>query len=119
MKIILQTELHTEMRSGSTRGSIKMFSKTITISELSSANFISLQEDGYLQIEGWVLRPKKFKAVENQSSAVQSFVCSYILHKQDDLDYYKQLICEGWKPNIGSSKAIQSDGYPNFQPDKF
>jgi hypothetical protein len=119
MQVILKVELHTEVPISSNRGSIKMFSKTIIISEISSANFISLLEDGYLQVEGWVLRPKNFIAVEGKSSTVQSCVCTHISRRQDDLDYYKQLICENWMPNIECVKAIQSDGYPNFQPNKF
>ena len=96
-----------------------MFSKLITVPEISVGNFISLVEDGYLQSEGWILRPKNIICVENQSGTVSSFALIHISHKQDDLDYYKQLICENWIPNVEHAKAIQSDGYLNFDPIKF
>ncbi len=119
MKLILHTELRTENVRNLRRGRITMFSKNIIIPDISSANFITLMEDGYLQIEDLILRPNNFCPHESDIYTCEGFACTHILHRQDSLQYYQDLISKDWIPNIDCAKAIQSDGYTNFEPWKF
>lgn len=119
MEIRLSLELHTEMRYGGNRGTIIMFAKTVILTHITGKQLEEGFEDHYIQIDHWNFRPSKLNIVNNERCICTGFATASISKKSDSIEYYRDLTKRDWVPHRENMKAVQCDGYPNFEPEKF
>lgn len=119
MKFTLELEFVTLVRNEGTRGAITMFTRTVETGELTQAQSEIWNEDNYIGIDGDAIRPRSITWQDEERTIGKGYFAMQLSPNQDSLEDYRKLLEQGWKPNKGSAKAIQNEGYPNFKPEEF
>jgi hypothetical protein len=111
-------ELITNVRYGGTTSSIKMFEQTIEV-EVTLRDWILWVEQGIFAAYKYMptLCPEGIKQLDENTITFSAAM--ELSTSSDTLEYYQELVSQGWIPNIEAASAIRSWGFKQFYPEKF